>query len=113
MFSTLTPTINHQPPTFSRPTPAPKPWQIEEDEVALLDAPEDLRQLIVYNDEINTFDHVIRTLIDVCGHTADQAEQCTLLIHYKGKCSVKLGSYDELMPRCSAIHDRGISADIE
>lgn len=113
----LTPT----PPVFSVPTPptpprsitAPKPWQTEEDEVALLDAPEDPRQLIVYNDEVNTFDHVTRTLIDICGHTAEQAEQCTLLIHYKGKCSVKLGSYTELVPRCSAIHDRGISADIE
>ena len=111
---TPTPTVFSVPPTPSpRAITAPKPWQTEEDDVALLDAPEDPRQLIVYNDEINTFDHVIRTLIDVCGHSAEQAEQCTLLIHYKGKCSVKLGSYTELVPRCSAIHDRGISADIE
>ena len=112
MFLTPTPTMISQSP-LPRLATAPKPWQIEEDDVALLDAPEDPRQLIVYNDEVNTFDHVIRALIDVCGHTAEQAEQCTLLIHYKGKCSVKLGSYDELVPRCSAIHDRGISADIE
>ena len=53
-----------------------------------------------------------KTLIDVCGHEPMQAEQCTLLIHYKGKCNVKNGSYEELEPLCTAIHDRGISADI-
>lgn len=91
----------------------PRPWHEEEEDVALLEAPDELRHLVVYNDEVNTFDHVIQTLIDVCGHTPEQAEQCTLLIHHRGKCSVKLGSYIELVPRCSAIHDRGISADIE
>ncbi len=93
--------------------PNPRPWQIEEDDVALLEAPEDLRRLVVYNDEVNTFEHVIRTLMEVCEHAPEQAEQCTLLIHHKGKCSVKLGSYTELVPRCTAIHDRGISAEIE
>lgn len=112
LHSQLTPTARPlQLPRLA--TIAPKPWQIEEDDVALLDAPDEPRQLVVYNDEVNTFDHVIRTLIDICGHSAEQAEQCTLLIHYKGKCSVKLGSYTELEPRCSAIHKRGISADIE
>ena len=114
MFLPPTLPLFSAPPSPSpRAITSPKPWQTEEDEVALLDEPEDPRQLIVYNDEVNTFEHVIRTLIDVCGHSAEQAEQCTLLIHYKGKCSVKLGSYTELVPRCSAIHDRGISADIE
>jgi ATP-dependent Clp protease adaptor protein ClpS len=70
-------------------------------------------QLIVWNDDVNTFDWVIETLIEVCRHTQEQAEQCTLLIHYKGKCDVKRGSYEELEPMCTAITDRGINATIE
>lgn len=72
-----------------------------------------IRKLVVYNDEINTFDHVIETLIEVCGHTSTQAEQCTLIIHYKGKCAVKEGSWDELVPMRNAICQRGISAEVE
>ena len=72
----------------------------------------DLRSLVVYNDDVNTFDHVIETLIEVCNHTPEQAEQCTLLIHYKGKCTVKIGEYEELAAMCTSIHDRGISADV-
>ncbi|WP_019947186.1 ATP-dependent Clp protease adaptor ClpS [Hymenobacter aerophilus] len=86
---------------------------IEYDEdVLLLEETIDVRDLIVYNDDHNTFDHVIKTLVDVCGHQPEQAEQCTLLIHYKGQCTVKHGSYDELAGMCTAIHDRGISADV-
>ncbi|NJL12104.1 MAG: ATP-dependent Clp protease adaptor ClpS [Microscillaceae bacterium] len=69
-------------------------------------------KLIVFNDDVNTFDHVIQTLIEVCGHTPEQAEQCTLIIHYKGKCVVKDGSFEELKPMRDAICDRGISAEI-
>ena len=72
----------------------------------------DLNELIVYNDDVNTFDHVIQTLIKVCTHSPEQAEQCTLLIHYKGKCTVKLGNFDELKPMRQGICDRGISAEI-
>lgn len=87
--------------------------QIEYDEdVLVLEAEDELRSLVVFNDEVNSFDHVIQTLIDVCGHEPEQAEQCTLLIHHKGKCSVKIGSFEELAPLCTAIHDRGISADV-
>ena len=87
--------------------------QIEFDEdVLLLEETVEPRSLVVYNDEVNTFAHVTKTLIDVFQHQPEQAEQCTLLIHYKGKCSVKNGSYEELEPLCTAIHDRGISADI-
>jgi ATP-dependent Clp protease adaptor protein ClpS len=68
--------------------------------------------LIVFNDDVNTFDHVIDTLIDVCDHTPEQAEQCTLIIHYKGKCSVKMGDLDDLIPMRNAICDRGISAEV-
>jgi ATP-dependent Clp protease adaptor protein ClpS len=84
-----------------------------QDEVALLEESTDLRNLIVYNDDVNTFDHVIATLIKVCGHSAEQAEQCTLLIHYKGKCTVKVGSYEELASMCTALHDKDLSANIE
>ena len=70
-------------------------------------------QLIVWNDDVNTFDWVIETLVEVCGHTPEQAEQCAYLIHYKGKYGVKQGSYEELEPMCTAITDRGINATIE
>ena len=69
--------------------------------------------LIVWNDEINTFDWVIKTLIEICHHNTEQAEQCTLLIHHKGKCSVKTGNYDDLKIMCDGITDRGIGATIE
>ncbi|GAB4033598.1 ATP-dependent Clp protease adaptor ClpS [Spirosoma gilvum] len=72
----------------------------------------DVHNLVVFNDDINTFDHVIETLIDVCKHTPEQAEQCTLLIHYKGKCTVKNGSWDELVPMRNEICRRGISAEV-
>jgi ATP-dependent Clp protease adaptor protein ClpS len=70
-------------------------------------------QLIVWNDEVNTFDWVIETLITVCGHSSEQAEQCALLIHTQGKYAVKNGEYEELKPLCEAITDRGIGATIE
>jgi ATP-dependent Clp protease adaptor protein ClpS len=72
----------------------------------------DVKDLIVFNDDFNTFDHVIQTLIRVCKHTTEQAEQCTWLIHYKGKCAVKSGSMDELKPMREAICDAGIDARI-
>ena len=71
-----------------------------------------LHEIILYNDEVNTFDHVIKTLIEVCDHTPEQAEQCSLIVHYKGKCSVKRGSYDELEPKCIRLHAAGLSAEI-
>ncbi|GAB4045160.1 ATP-dependent Clp protease adaptor ClpS [Spirosoma foliorum] len=72
----------------------------------------DVHNLVVFNDDVNTFEHVIDTLIDVCEHTPEQAEQCTLLIHYKGKCSVKNGSWEELVPMRNEICRRGISAEV-
>jgi ATP-dependent Clp protease adaptor protein ClpS len=69
--------------------------------------------LIVWNDEVNTFEHVIHTLITVCQHTQIQAEQCTWIIHNNGKCSVKKGDFDMLRPMAEAIIDRGINATIE
>ena len=69
--------------------------------------------LIVWNDEVNTFEWVIETLVEICGHSQEQAEQCAMLIHYKGKYAVKNGSYDQLKPQCDAINDRLINATIE
>ena len=69
--------------------------------------------LIVWNDDVNTFQWVIETLIEICKHSYEQAEQCAYIIHYKGKYSVKEGSYDELKPMCEAITERGISATVE
>ncbi len=69
--------------------------------------------LIVWNDEVNTFEWVIETLIDVCDHSEDQAEQCAMLIHTKGKYAVKHGDFDTLKPMCDAITERGIGATIE
>jgi ATP-dependent Clp protease adaptor protein ClpS len=69
-------------------------------------------EIVLFNDDVNTFDHVIETLIRVCKHTNEQAEQCALLVHYKGKCTVKTGSFDELKPQCSQLLEAGLSAEI-
>jgi ATP-dependent Clp protease adaptor protein ClpS len=71
------------------------------------------KDLIVFNDDFNTFDHVIDSLIKVCKHNPMQAEQCTWLVHHKGKCQVKRGEYDTLEPMCTALLDRGLSAEIQ
>ena len=80
-------------------------------------APEEVtvgdKQIILYNDDFNTFDFVIESLIKICKHDTIQAEQCTFLVHYKGKCSVKKGSYEELEPMCTALLGRGLTAEIE
>ena len=70
-------------------------------------------EIILYNDDVNTFDHVINTLISVCDHSLEQAEQCSLIVHYKGKCGVKSGSYSELKPMCTKLLQAGLSAEIE
>ena len=69
--------------------------------------------LVLHNDDFNTFDFVIESLIEVCEHTTEQAEQCTYLVHYKGKCDVKSGSFDFLRPMRRALADRGLNATIE
>ncbi len=74
---------------------------------------EEICTLIVWNDDVNTFEWVIETLIEVCGHSQEQAEQCAIIIDSKGKYAVKEGSYDQLKPMCDAITDRGIGATIE
>ena len=86
-----------------------KTWQHTD----VLTASDESSSLIVWNDEVNTFEWVIETLIEVCGHTQQQAEQCSMIIHSKGKYAVKEGSYEILKPQCDAITERGINATIE
>ena len=69
-------------------------------------------EIVLYNDDVNTFDHVIETLVDVCNHTFEQAEQCSIIVHYKGKCAVKTGAYKDLEPRCTSLLSAGLSAEI-
>jgi len=72
----------------------------------------ELHEILLFNDDVNTFDFVIDALIEVCEHTMEQAEQCTYLVHYKGKCAVKTGEYEELKPKCTSLLQRGLSAEI-
>ena len=94
-----------------------KPWRDpsiqEQFEVTTEVMEETPWQIIVWNDEVNTFDWVIETLVQICGHTREQAEQCAYLIHYGGKHAVKNGFYEDLKPACEAILDRGIQATLE
>jgi ATP-dependent Clp protease adaptor protein ClpS len=69
-------------------------------------------EIVLYNDDVNTFDHVIDSLIYACDHSPEQAEQCSIIVHYKGKCTVKTGPYDDLKPRCSMLLKAGLSAEI-
>ncbi len=88
-----------------------KTW--EDADVAVLEQPQFPWQLIVWNDEVNSFDWVIETLMEVCGHSFEQAEQCSIIIDAKGKYAVKSGDYETLKPMCDAITERLINATIE
>ncbi|CAN5413236.1 hypothetical protein BH09BAC5_BH09BAC5_21550 [soil metagenome] len=72
-----------------------------------------LNDLIIYNDDFNTFQHVIISLCEICEHEPIQAEQCAHIIHNKGKCGVKRGTAQDLKPMCEALLNRGLSAKIE
>lgn len=69
-------------------------------------------EIVMYNDDVNTFEHVIATLIRVCSHTPEQAEQCALIVHFNGKCTVKTGPIKELTPQCLQLLEAGLSAEI-
>lgn len=84
----------------------------EDELVEVLEDVTDVRDLMVFNDDVNTFDHVINTLVKVCKHSAEQAEQCAMIIHYKGKCSVKKGTLSDLNPMKDAICEAGIDAKV-
>ena len=86
--------------------------ELEVEEV-ILDKLLDQKDLIVFNDDVNTFDHVISSLIKVCKHELEQAEQCTWIIHHSGKCQVKRGAFEKLEPMCTALLEKGLSAEIQ
>lgn len=89
--------------------------QIEIDEELDVDIESLLKEnheIVLFNDDYHTFDFVIESLVDVCQHTLVQAEQCTYIVHYNGKCSVKRGEFEKLKPICTALLDRGLSAEI-
>ena len=85
--------------------------KIQED-VSVLEKESNLNEIVLYNDDVNTFDHVINSLIFVCEHTPEQAEQCSIIVHYKGKCTVKTGEFSDLKPRCTMLLEAGLSAEI-
>lgn len=88
--------------------------QFEEDaRTGLLAVEADSWQLVVWNDDVNTFDWVIESLMEVCHHTYEQAEQCALFIHFKGKYAVRHGALEELRPMCEALLTRKITATVE
>ncbi len=86
-----------------------------QEEVEILELEELLadRKIILYNDDVNTFDFVIDQLVKYCKHQPIQAEQCAYIVHYNGKCQVKSGTFDELKPICTALLDKGLSAEID
>jgi ATP-dependent Clp protease adaptor protein ClpS len=90
-----------------------KPKYDQEEDIDVLDDIDQSCSLVVWNDEVNTFEWVIETLMEICNHTQEQAEQCAMIIHSHGKYAVKHGGYNELKPMCDAITDRGIGATIE
>lgn len=84
-----------------------------EEAVETIELIQEQKQLLLYNDDVNTFEFVIDTLVEICQHNLLQAEQCAYLVHYSGKCVIKAGSFDKLEPLCTALLDRGLSAKIE
>ena len=85
-----------------------KPKEI--DEVSILESRE--HEIILYNDDVTPPDHVIECLVKICDHTYIQAEQCAYIVHYSGKCAVKTGSLEELVPKCTALLEAGLSAEV-
>jgi ATP-dependent Clp protease adaptor protein ClpS len=83
-----------------------------QEEVDVLEKEVNQHEIVLHNDEVNTFDFVLDSLIDVCEHTVEQAEQCTWLVHFKGKCTVKTGELKDLEPRCSKLLSLGLSAEL-
>lgn len=84
----------------------------EKEKTASLEAILENHSIILFNDDVNTFDHVINSLVKYCKHSTIQAEQCAHIVHYNGKCLVKTGNINKLKPICSALLDKGLSAEI-
>lgn len=89
------------------------PQRQYEENTLILDETTEEHKLILWNDDVNTFDFVIESLIEICNHTLEQAEQCTILVHYKGKCTVKTGTMDILEPMHQKLLSRGLSSEIQ
>ncbi|WP_294198729.1 ATP-dependent Clp protease adaptor ClpS [uncultured Chryseobacterium sp.] len=83
-----------------------------EEEVLVMDDTDEVYKLVLHNDDVHTFDYVIDSLIEICNHTLEQAEQCTLLVHFKGKCTVKTGSLDLLKPMHEKLLSRELTSEI-
>ena len=92
--------------------PQTQPTPQKESQEELLTQQADNYQIMLYNDDYNTFDYVIELLIEICDHTYEQAEQCAVLVHFSGKCPVQEGSYEDLLPRCSKLTQAGLTAEI-
>ena len=90
-----------------------EPDVIEEVDVNLDELLDNVKQIVVYDDDHNTFDHVINCFVKYCKHESIQAEQCTMMVHHNGKCSVKNGAYNKLKPICEALQENGLTAKIE
>ena len=88
------------------------PQREYEEDVAVLEKEDEVYKIILWNDDVNTFDYVIDALVEICEHTFEQAEQCTLLVHYKGKCTVKTGSLEELKPMHEKLLSRSLTSEI-
>lgn len=82
------------------------------EELDILIQENECHEIILFNDEVNTFEHVIEMLIKVCEHTPEQAEQCSIIVHNNGKCIVKTGDYSDLKPRCTKLLEAGLSAEL-
>lgn len=68
--------------------------------------------LVLFDDNVNTFDHVIDLLVKVCNHDSVQAEQCATLVHYTGKCAVKKGELKELSIMGEILADNGLTVEV-
>ena len=73
----------------------------------------DVYQIVLFNDEHNTFDWVIKSLVEVCDHTHAQAEQCAMIVHFRGKYGIKSGEKKDMINRCIALLDRGLTAEVQ
>ena len=81
-------------------------------ELDIITKEEKEKNIVLFNDDVNTFEWVIECLTKYCGHDTIQAEQCATLVHYIGKCVVKAGSFEKLKPICETLLEKGLSAEI-
>ena len=89
-----------------------KPYVSPENEEEVATLEDSGCSLVLYNDDVHTFDYVIKALMDICRHTEEQAEQCAILVHCHGKCTVKHGSYETLLPMHSALLDKQLTSEV-